>query len=257
MTHTLICEIFSKCLLYESWDQRNSLEICGWHRQYKSEAFQRWAFAKLNRFQNLKSATHPQSLITSTLFLQNHWSCFVRSISGEEDLFHRINAEDFSLRQSCLSIKSCPQTSDLASSASVALPSGTCVQPWCVCVCVCVYHAARRWHNWCTLCVVYEPGPFFFFYEPCYCHWYNVSPEPGCTRHMHRGLVEDDWYETPAMRRLRWRKATRMRSKRSEVLFFFFSHNIGLISFPHISASETSDVFFCLRNWIVITLQNV
>ena len=38
-----------------------------------------------------------------------------------------------------------------------------CAALVCVCVCVCVYHAARRWHNWCTLCVVYEPGPFFFF----------------------------------------------------------------------------------------------
>lgn len=35
-----------------------------------------------------------------------------------------------------------------------------------------------------------------FFYESCYCHWYNVSPEHRCMCHMHHGLVEEDWYSS-------------------------------------------------------------
>lgn len=126
MTHTLICEIFSKCLLYESWDERNSLKICGWNRQYETEAFQQHISAKMNTFQicctdwNTPTATNYLTLFLHNFFLPVEHDMFLASnmilIRSE---FHHINAEGF-LRQS-LSIMLSPRTSDLVSSASVVL----------------------------------------------------------------------------------------------------------------------------------------
>lgn len=98
-----------------------------------------------------------------TLFLQSLflWSYLVsnvihtRSISGEEDFFHHINAEGFLETKPLHYV----MPSDLR--PCVVGFSSPSLRRMCVALaCVCVYHAGRRWHNWCTLCVVYEAGLF-------------------------------------------------------------------------------------------------
>ncbi len=98
-----------------------------------------------------------------TLFLQNLflWSYLVsnvihmRSISGEEDLFHHINAEGFLETKPLHYV----MPSDLR--PCIVCFSSPSLRHMCVTlVCVCVYHAGRRWHNWCTLCAVYKASLF-------------------------------------------------------------------------------------------------
>lgn len=144
------------------------------------------------------------------------WSYFVRSISGEEDVFHRINAEAFPWDKAASPLSRALRLQTLHRLLQSPSPQAhVCSLDVCVCVCIMLPGVDITDAHY-ALCM--RPGLFFMSLVIVIDIMWALSP--ACTRHMHRGLVEDDWYETPVMRRLRWRKATRMRSKRSEVLFF-------------------------------------
>lgn len=142
------------------------------------------------------TGTHPQSLIT---WPYSCWSSFfgvilwisLCYISGEEDSFHHTDAQGF--------LKTKPLQRVMPSDHG---PQIVCLTPFPqahIHTHVCVYHVGRRWHNWCTLCVMHEAS---LLYEPRYCHWYNVW----ALLHVPHvcSLTEDDWTNHSAAKYKWW-----------------------------------------------------